>query len=297
MTAKYRPHYKWSAAALALLGTMSDVSLAQILGVVPACVSTRRRQRHVDAFNPHGGIPPKVLSADELAALRPAPGQVQASNPGTQLQQTVLDRLPRSCRLASDEFIKSLGKALDKDLAARFHLSEGQVARARKKLGIPSSRGNCILRPEQIKLLGTKSDMQLATDFGVPISAITKARQRLGIPGIRQHAPIPKEAIELLGKVTDVELAKRFGGHPIRFLLRRSRDGIPCATRPKRRMPKGFYSKLGIVPDADIAQKFDVPVKQVRLIRYELGIEQYRRSGQRTTGSSSRALHNAGLPG
>lgn len=97
-----------------------------------------------------------------------------------------------------------LGTMPDSALARELGLSQSDVSRARRQLGIPSSRARS--RQQWVNLVGTKPDAALAQEYGVNTATVWAYRKGLEVPSYQES--VQEQVRPLLGKVPDRQIAR-----------------------------------------------------------------------------------------
>lgn len=142
----------WTASELTLLGTMPDKDVAQAIGRTAKAVAKQRVQK--------GIMPFRHAEVDQTRAKIPyaePPAQVPA------------------------EIAELLGTASDAQVADRLGMSQPQVRRLRKKLGISAHMAMKRWTPAEVALLGTAPDKAIAKRLGRTRASVLYARMDRGI--------------------------------------------------------------------------------------------------------------------
>jgi hypothetical protein len=140
--------------------------------------------------------------------------------------------VPRTRRV-----IKLLGLPTS-EAARRLGLPPAQIARLRKKWGLPPpSRTEWRWSPKILARLGKEADTRIARDTGIGFRTVRAKRQTLGIPPFSVWRPWRPEEDALLGTGPDQEIAERIGRSCMAVEARRQKLGIPTwkpGPAPKR---------------------------------------------------------------
>ncbi|MGP0171251.1 hypothetical protein ACSVIJ_05135 [Pseudomonas sp. NCHU5208] len=183
-----RQRFTWTAEALALLGTVTDRTVAQRFDILRTSVANKRVELGIPAF--------------------------------------VSQQRPDKCHVWKPAELKQLGTKSDTDLAAELGLGITAVRNKRMSLGIQTFEkwGSVaallgVIPDTEINAihgvpLSTLVRMRKARD----VASVGKAG--------RPTVPLPDQAQQLLGKVSDVEIAKRFQVPLKRVSKARQRAGI-----------------------------------------------------------------------
>lgn len=142
----------WTASELTLLGTMPDKDVAQAVGRTARAVAKQRVQKGITPFR-H----PEVDHTRGKIPYEEPPAQVPA------------------------EIAKQLGTASDAQVAARLELSQPQVRRLRKKLGVAAHMAMKRWTPAEVAMLGTATDKAIAKRLGRTRASVLYARTDRGI--------------------------------------------------------------------------------------------------------------------
>ncbi len=249
----------WTSQEEALLGTMTDRTLAERLQCPTHVVLSRRQTLGIAPFgrrspqkNKVAVSPGKLLARRLILRLSQRAIAKRAGLPSYGLlERTVHRYAPMATvrRLAAalecqpeDILLRSapvsrtvpddslLGTMMDKTLARRWKLPCDTVRLRRIELGIPSFQSQARSIPDT-SLLGTQPDKRLAAMWGLSAALVRHRRQELGIPN-HSRRPLPDES--LLGTRPDRELAALWGTHVGKIVLRRSELGIPTFGQRRR---------------------------------------------------------------
>ena len=150
---------------------------------------------------------------------------------------------------------------------------------------------------EQVELLGTASDVIVANQLGVSENTVRLRRKKLKIPPANLSSK--KKAfrwtdkrIAMLGKHSDSSLARRWSIDPTTVAWKRRIMSIPTASavwssKPVRQWSKREISKLGKMPDCEVARAMGLHRKHIAIKRRELKIPNFVRAmlEKRWTGS------------
>jgi Trp operon repressor len=222
----------WTPAREALLGTMTDASVAARIGAKAAAVGLRRRILGIPPFTPP---PERIHWKDNMLDLlgKLTDGEcatrfgisissIQAKRHELERSRAQTKRAvrPRGARLA-----RALAEYGDYQLRIRFGITKAEALASRHRLGIwgPGNRGR--FTRKIVKRLGKEIDRKIADDLGVSIATIRLMRMRLGIPALHPTRWQPWE-LDLLGRVPDREAAEQ---------LRRTYVAVKMKRRQLRR--------------------------------------------------------------
>jgi superfamily II DNA or RNA helicase len=180
----------------------------------------------------------------------------------------------------SEVMIAQLGTAPDRDLAARWHISEASVARKRNDLGIAPYRNDHFLwTPNHEAQLGTAPDRDLAARWDISKQAVRQRRQKHGIASYEeqlQQAIWTPDAVALLGTDHDRTIADLLKVSVASVKAERKRRGIEAyGKKPVIEWTPDKDSQLGTVSDRELAELWNVSVTTVRNRRVLLEIEAY----------------------
>jgi len=171
-----------------------------------------------------------------------------------------------------------LGKHPDYWFAVTYGVSAGFVCSLRLRLGIPGYRfGQADPWPKELlRLLGKVPDRHLAKRFRIDEKRVAAKRRQMGIAPLSKSV-WTKKAIAQLGKVPDSEIAAALGLNIVSVAAKRRRLGIPALKTPRPRLtpksyPAAMMSVLGKIPDYEVSSRFDIPVKELIMLRRRLGI-------------------------
>jgi hypothetical protein len=233
---KYRPRFHWDARKVALLGTMSDATLAKRFRVTRTTVTNMRLKLNISAFVTQKNHKWKEADKNLLGVIS---DQQLGQKLGICSSQVRNMRLKlnidayQNKKDFPDEALGLLGVEPDKHIAKAFGMSAVLVAREREVRGIARAphprKGDVSLPKKAIKSIGRMLDTFVAAKYGVEVSAVRKYRKIHGIPACedRRRTPLPLKALALLGTMSDGDLARRFGGSAALYRLRRIKEGIP----------------------------------------------------------------------
>lgn len=138
----------------------------------------------------------------------------------------------------------------------------------------------------QIKLLGTNYDAVIAQQLNMGYNTIRKWRNKLGIPPYRAMFKWTPDVVDLLGTMPDAELAFILNISYKDIWAKRKRMGISRCKSSNRasgynrklkpvEWTDELISKLGKVPDTQIAKKLGRSTTYVRYERIARGIKAY----------------------
>ncbi|MCF5381981.1 hypothetical protein GIW05_00395 [Pseudomonas syringae] len=288
-----RTNFKWTASAVALLGTMTDSKVASSLGLTEAVVKAKRQRHEIGAFTPP--VEKLVVPSDLLAQL----GKVSDSDIARALgcTQPTISSLRRSMGIAavrerqclSKEADCFLGKLSDREIAKRFGVTTQCVNKRRRTLGIakaPLSNTRKItpLPEPVVAQLGQIADTLLSKETGINVAVLRRMRRSLGIKGHTKTGNIPESAFDELGKCTDADFAEKHGiSAPLAHSLRTAR-GIPSYMAATKLVPSQqtieLFGKMSYMAVARATPGFTA--RMVKYHREKLGIETFRVGGQPT---------------
>jgi hypothetical protein len=240
-----RPHHRqgffWTPEDLALLGTMSDPELGELLGISHATVYLKRRRLGICPFQPK---PVDVEWTEEMLGLL---GKVPDAEVAQRYGLAIVTVYRKRSSLKIPAFLETgpvartdeIGELLhlpSKEVHLRTGLAFTTIKHLRERWGIPGPKR--IWQPEEIALLGKASDKEIAARLGCSVGSVHNKRRALRIlspnwtPG--QSRSWRPEEIALLGTAADKEIAKRLGRSLASVQLKRHRSGIPSAKESKR---------------------------------------------------------------
>ena len=176
-----RPQHAWTAEEIALLGTKSDKSVSEILGIPVHVVIYKRKSL---------GIKGDVLDhweEDEIRLLGTATDREVAEQLGRSLFSVQSKRsklkIPPLTTSWTDEEIAVLGTDTDEHIAERLGKSARAIRKKRELLGIPPFLARWT--PEQLEWLGRDTDWAIAKALGRTERAVATQRVLRGIPAYR----------------------------------------------------------------------------------------------------------------
>lgn len=281
---KRMPNYPWPPAAVALLGTDTDINVAASLGINLGSVSTKRLKLGIKAFHivEPLKIPDHLITQLGVTSDSQIARQLGVSQSAVSQYRRRLGKKPIiEAGTLPPEADAFLGKLNDVQVAKKFNVSNQCVHKRRHKLGIAKApapvrkKANLELPTSVIERMGKCPDQELAKETGISAHAFTQARLRLGIKGYVQTGILTAEAIAELGTNTDAFFAQKYNvTEPTIHRTRRVHD-IPSyrSQRTKPKLPDEALALLSKRTDADIAAM--VPgfsEIDIRLARKTLGI-------------------------
>jgi hypothetical protein len=138
--------------------------------------------------------------------------------------------------------------------------------------------------------LGKATDASIARSLGVSSMTVQRKREQLGIPR-RKVSMISSdrsvefswtaESLALLGAESDASVAAKLGLNRKGVWAKRTSLGIPrCSKRAKSKevLSEELISKLGKVPDSDLAREYQVPDYLLYTLRKERSIAAFVRT-------------------
>ena len=242
-------HFKWTDKKIKVLGTVSDVTLANKWNTTRNIIHSKRKLLGI----PHFQI--KTLEHKSIADYH-----IWTANE-----------------------IKLLGTMFDTQLAPIVGLAPCTVTNYRNSLGIEafSERGPVIWTGIMLRNLGEMSDKDFSEYFEVsPLTTCCK-RILMDIPSFTTGdlTPIPilvDAAIKKLGTQTDASLSKEY--KRARYIIRLHRhirgiEPFKGVAKSKYNWTKSIIKKLGIIGDSDLARLTGITKEMVRQKRLQLGIK------------------------
>ena len=171
----------WSDEDVALLGTKSDKSVGEILGLPQHVVVYKRKSLGIEA---------SVLEPwpdDEIRLLGTATDREVARTLGRSLSSVRTKRsrlrIPALTSSWTDEEIAVLGTDTDREIGRRLGKYPGTIQKKREALGIPPFLARWT--DEQLHWLGRDSDWAIAQALGRSERAVARQRVLRGIPVYR----------------------------------------------------------------------------------------------------------------
>lgn len=230
---------EWSDEHVSLLGTESDVRVADALGVTKSSAFKQRVKRGIPACHP--------------------------STIGARYKWTKRQ-------------IKMLGNIPDAQVAKKIGLDPSQVTEKRSILGIAPSHKPMQPRrkwtKKELARLGKTSDRAVGEAIGVHRHTVGEKRRQLGIPafGTKLIKDVwSRKNKNRLGKVADTQLARELGVSVSRVRDYRDKLGIPVLN-PRRRWTRAEDELLETMSDAEVGASLDRNVRSVVARRSRLGI-------------------------
>lgn len=145
-------------------------------------------------------------------------------------------------------------------------------------------------------LLGKVPDAEIAQELGVSPRSVAARRRKMGIKSELAHTHTPavkwkKRWDKLLGTMRDTELAEKLEVSRHQIRVRRLELRIPpyepaalpepsSQTRPPVTLTAAQIRKLGCVPDAVLAERWNISAGVIRRHRIAHGIEPYQAGGE-----------------
>jgi predicted transcriptional regulator len=243
---RIRPNFKWTAEAIALLGTMSDPKVGARLGLGSSSVKWKR-----DAL----GIPP----------------------------HTAICRISDSTRV---ELLKRVGTTSDRALAYELGISQHAVSQYRAKQRVAAKERYVPLPAEAEAQFGEVADAAIARRFGGSPQTVGRKRRQAGISRAsvvgRPVFSFPNAAIGKLGILHDEVIAAEIGRSKSFVAKHRRSLGIAAAPRPHspRSISKAAQRLLGTLPDSHIAKLYQLNTSTVRATRLRLKIASWQENNQ-----------------
>jgi len=175
----------WTRREIALLGRMSDSSVAGRLRISVTAVVRKRRSLGIASFRPArrpirwtkrqirllGRLPDRVV-AERLGI---SAGTVRAKRLALGIRSTVGDRARAVVRKRE---LREIARLPVVEACRKFGLSNTTVAKIRAELGLAVRRWT----DEDDRLLGTAPDRQVARRLRRSLDAVRSRRYKLGIP-------------------------------------------------------------------------------------------------------------------
>jgi hypothetical protein len=237
-----------------VLGTSTDMELAERYGV-PACVVSSARKLR-------GIAKPDSAKSDSLRKLAQ----------GGQVDKELAEEIHSlSIEIPAADIAKKLG--ITKSLVRRAQLVSGALSKPRFEYLVQSM-------PELVARLGHETDLQLAAEHGVTEYLVTGLRNHLSIARFTPHDKLAREMpllVQRLGSASDTELAGEFGLTVMRVYELRTSLGIPKFS-PQLKLATDnpdLVTKLGTVSDTQLASDVGLPLHTVRGLRQHLGVKRH----------------------
>lgn len=186
---------EWTDTQLALLGSMSDSRVAELLGISCRTVGAQRVKRGISASGQTTDEKRHRWKKRQLAWLgnltdTEVARRLGLSAPTVRAKRMSLGRPPAagatntSQRIWKKRDLKRLGRVPDQELAAWLGITRQEVVTKRQEFGIPSyaeQAQQTRWTPERLARLGEVADSQLAREIGITTSAVGELRRRRGI--------------------------------------------------------------------------------------------------------------------
>jgi len=274
---------QWTEEEIALLGTMTDVQLAQILNIDKSLVYLKRRELNIPSYSPWN-------NPDNVALVGTMPDEDLASMLGIKTSAVSLKRRELGLKTFkvnaidwTPDKIALLGTMSDPEVARIIGTNKTAVRLKRTELGIPSYA--LINDEDSINVLGEMSDRDVAALLGCDPALVGIRRRKLGIPaykgGIYDHL-FTDEIISMIGVVPDAEIANMIGVHRSIVNSRRISMDIESPREANRSRPTAQtwtpenLALLGTMPDGDLAIRLGLTHQAVRYMRQKHGIERFK---------------------
>lgn len=286
---------KWTEDEIALVGQLSDATVARRLGRSTGAVKRIRCKLGL----PQVDAKLKRWTGAENALLGTMPDKAVAQQTHRKLEAVRAHRhalnipgCPWSLAYRwTPEADALLGTIPDVEAAGRLRRDSKTVARRRAQLGIPRYR-KPEWPPEQDALLGTMSDVEVALKINRNMWSVYRRRCRLGIPRyLEPGAKIPTPAIRVrprpssprpkLRRWTPEEdaLLKTLTPQAAAAQLNRTLGSVRyrCMARGVRSQLRVHWTPalvalLGTMPDAELAKKLGCRLVSVGVRRRKLRI-------------------------
>jgi hypothetical protein len=246
---------EWTADAVQLLGTMTDIDLAKQLGSTPYWVRKKRYELGIEPYQ-----------MPEEAALRER----------------------RSNIVWTDEEIALLGTKSDPEIAKLLGVHPASVTLKRKKMGIAPSieMDACEWTTQMLGLLGEVSDNFIGREYGISPITVKVKRLELGIPPVGKTMlepppELPLDVIELIGKKPDKQLADIYKVSRVHIRYYRAIHHIPAAEYlpiPEFQWKSEHDAQLGTMSDGMLGRLLQISTRTVLDRRKKLGIPAFRRT-------------------
>ncbi|BCE03341.1 hypothetical protein [Marinicellulosiphila megalodicopiae] len=239
----------WTDSKIKLLGTTTDVKLAQKWGSTRSVIYSKRKLLGIPPFQP------ETLEYKSIADYH----------------------------IWTAKEVALLGTMFDTEVASIVGLAPCTVTNYRNSLGIEpfSERGPIIWTDIMLRNLGEMSDKEFSEYFEVSVTSICCKRILMQIPsfGTGQLTKPPiltPQAIAKLGTQTDASLSKKYKRARYIFRLHRHLRGIAPfkeEAKSKYNWTKSIINKMGVIGDSEIARQTGIPKVMVRQKRKKLGIK------------------------
>jgi hypothetical protein len=191
--------YPWQPEEIALLGKVSDRSLAKQLGLSTSTVANKRIRLSIA---PWRARPPEVAWTPAMhRLLGKIPDQAIARRYSISDSSVMQERRRRGIRPVMDrrgiehtpELLELL-KLPPSEVRRRTGLNPGTIAALKRKYNIKSAKVSELrYTPEITSRLGTEPDRAIAADLEVSESAVRQKRHNLGIPAYGRRRRPAKE--------------------------------------------------------------------------------------------------------
>jgi hypothetical protein len=182
-----RPHFRWQARHLALLGTMSDQRLAARLHVSDSTVRRQRQRRGIPAFRRRSSD--VAWTAEMLELLGRVPDPEVARRHGIPLKAVKTKRRQLGLRqpvgwgaLLDTPKLRQILSRPSSEVRRRTGIGWHTICQLRRRLGIEARPLLRRWQPAELAMLGTAPDHQLAERLQRSVTAVRRRRRALHLP-------------------------------------------------------------------------------------------------------------------
>lgn len=268
--------YLWTPRAIARLGTRPDLVVARKIGVSKSLVSKERLRRGIACYWP---IRPRIEWSEEMVAVLGTDSDAEVARMlglpvhAVNYRRRMLGIEPympparaRQGRRWRAWELRLLGKVPDPEVARRLRVSVSVVVYKRRCLGIPSC-GNWGRRiewtPELVAALGRISDAEIARRYRISKPSIQAKRQELWIaPFQEENRVVRRPELAKVARMPAAQASRQFGVSESFVRALRAEYRVEGEDGRYRWTPE-LLSRLGTVPDAQLAAELDLEVDTV----------------------------------
>lgn len=268
--------YTWRSEDLALLGKVSDGSLARALDLNTSTVTVKRQKLGIPPFQPKP--PPIEWTPAKIERLGKAPDHQIAEELGISTSSVLAKRQElgiAAIRMARpvkrNEQVAELLRLPNMEVVHRTGLEWGTVQRLRKHFGIPQP---------------TFQDMEVLAEDKTGREGSTTAQEATYAEILselpedwRSNCPWEPEEIAAVGTAPDAEIARRLGRTT--SAVESKRISLGLVEQIHRRWEAAEIEHLGTAPDPEVAERLGRTLSSVRDKRYSLGIPSFLGRGKR----------------
>ncbi len=209
--------FSWTLEQIQLLGTISDKSVADQIGVSPTTVKRHRQRLGIEPFR----IDSRRASWTEeiLGLLGKVPDAeirrrfgINCHSIGAKRRSLGIAPVKENQSVVATDDLKAILHLPGSVIARRTDLKLDTIRRLQKELGIKGQRLHdlhCL--PETIARFGKDTDAEIARDIGCTARRISRLRRGLGIAAADQETRWTSDEVGILGTDTDRKIAKRLG--------------------------------------------------------------------------------------